>query len=344
MALLMITVDATIVATVLHTLQNDLQTSVSWVGWTITAYSFGFALMLPLSAKLSIRFGHRRIFLISIITFTVTSLLCGLSNNIFVLIVMRVIQAIGGAGITPSATGTIVEHFGHSRDRFLGLFGSIFPISAMIGPIFGGLFVTYLSWHYIFFINIPLGIIVTILALRYLPKSQPSKTAHEKMDLLGMFYMAVGVLSGMYAATYLGEENTNIISPIFIGLALLCVVASTLFILHLKKVKYPFIQPWLIYGKGFNAANSINIVYSGMVIGVIALVPLYAVRRYGLSHLNSSTLLVAQGLASVIMSTVMSFYLRKTGYRLPIYIGSLFIILGVILLAITPLFGLSPFL
>ena len=150
LALLMTTVDSTIVATALDTLQRDLHTTVNWVGWILTGYSFGLVLMLPISAKLSIRFGHRRVFLISVAVFTVASIACGLSNNILVMIVLRIIQAIGGAGITPSVTGIIVDHFGSSRDRAVSFFGSIFPIGAMIGPIFGGIFVTYWTWRGIF--------------------------------------------------------------------------------------------------------------------------------------------------------------------------------------------------
>src|SRR5690625_4565686 len=160
MALLMNTIDSTIVATALHTLQQDLPISVSWVGWTMTAYSFGFVLMLPVSAKLSTRFGHRRIFTASVFLFTIASLLCGLSTHIYTLIIMRVFQAMGGAGITPAATGLIVEHFGSARAQYLGLFGSIFSSGVIIGPISGGIFVTYWTWPWIFFINLPLGCIV----------------------------------------------------------------------------------------------------------------------------------------------------------------------------------------
>src|SRR5699024_6541143 len=101
------------------------------------------------------------------------------------LIAMRVIQAIGGAGITPSATGIIVEYFGDARAQFLGLFGSIFSIGAMIGPIFGGIIVTYWSWSWIFFINIPLGIAVLILSLRFIPKDTLSLSNKEKTDIKG---------------------------------------------------------------------------------------------------------------------------------------------------------------
>lgn len=147
LTLLMMSVDSTIVATVLYSLQHELQTSVNWVGWTITAYSFGFVLMLPISGKLSERYGRRRVFLGSVFTFTAASLCCGLADNIVVLIALRTVQAAGGAGFTPSATGIIVDHFGDERDRAVSLFGSIFPIGAMIGPLFGGLFVTYWTWR-----------------------------------------------------------------------------------------------------------------------------------------------------------------------------------------------------
>jgi len=117
LALLMMSIDATIVATALHSLQHRLQTSINWARWTITAYSFGFVLMLPVSGKLSEQYGCRRVFLGSVAAFTIASLCCGLVDNIYLLITLRAVQAAGGAGFTPSATGIIVDHFGDARDR-----------------------------------------------------------------------------------------------------------------------------------------------------------------------------------------------------------------------------------
>ncbi|MGH8600097.1 MAG: MFS transporter, partial [Burkholderiales bacterium] len=173
LALLMMSVDSTIVATALHALQHGLQTSINWAGWTITAYSFGFVVMLPISGKLSERYGRRRVFLGSVVTFTVASLCCGLVDNIFALIALRAVQAAGGAGFTPSATGIVVDYFGDARDRAVSLFGSIFPIGAMIGPIFGGLFVSYWTWRGVFFVNVPIGIAIIVMALRYIPRDRP---------------------------------------------------------------------------------------------------------------------------------------------------------------------------
>ena len=344
MALLMITIDSTIVATALHSLQQDLHTSVSWAGWTMTAYSFGFVLMLPLSAKLSIQFGHRRIFLISVATFTLASLLCGLAPNIYSLIAFRALQAIGGAGITPSATGIIVNHFDRSRDRYLGLFGSIFSIGSMIGPIFGGIFVTYWSWHWIFFINIPLGLIVLLLASHVIPKvSNDNTLKHKKIDFGGLELIATGLITAMYSATYLAEDSNNILSPIFIALIAISIISFISFFRHLNRTEEPFINPRFIFGKGFGSVNLLNLVHSGMVIGTASLIPFYAINRYGINELSAGALLVIEGVASVTMSVILSLYIRKTGYRKPLYIGAAILAMGVALLSITPQWNVSPF-
>lgn len=344
LSLLMTTVDTTIVATALETLQKELHTTVSWIGWTITAYSFGFALMLPLSAKLSDRFGHRRLYLASIATFTVSSFCCGLVNSIYLLIPLRVIQALGAAGITPSVTAIIVNHFGSARDRAVGLFGSIFPIGVMIGPIFGGLFVTYWSWRGIFFVNVPIGLGVIILSLYFIPKDvAPKHRLKPAFDLMGLFWLGLGILSSMFAATFLSYKHTKVLSVTFIGLLLAGLIGITAFFRHINRTHHPFIKPLFAYGKGFGTVNLINLTYGGITSGVLSLVPLYVAKRYGLSALNASVLLIAQGAASVIFSTLMTVFLRRTGYRTPLFIGCSIIMVGIALMALPPYFNFSPF-
>ena len=142
---------------------------------------------------------------------------CGMANNIYVLIVLRAIQAAGGAGFTPSATGIVVDHFGKERDRALGLFGSIFPIGAMIGPVFGGLFVSYWSWRGVFYVNVPIGLVAMVLAFRYVPRDRPAAGGiGSSPDVTGMALLAGGLLAGMVAASYLGEGNAHPWSPAFL--------------------------------------------------------------------------------------------------------------------------------
>ncbi|MFO1363311.1 MAG: MFS transporter [Burkholderiales bacterium] len=344
LALLMMSVDSTIVATALHALQHGLGTSINWAGWTITAYSLGFVLMLPISGKLSERYGRRRVFLGSVVAFTVASLCCGLAENIYVLIALRAVQAAGGAGLTPSATGIVVDHFGAARDRAVSLFGSIFPIGAMIGPAFGGLFVSYWTWRGVFFVNVPIGIAILLLAWRYVPRDRPrAKGARFEMDPAGMALLGGGLLAGMLAVTYLGEEGSRALSPAFVIPAIVAIVALWLFFRHIDRSAHPFIAPRLIRGPGFGSVNLVNAIYGGMTNGAMTLIPLYAINRYGISALGAGTLLVAQGAAAIVLSIVAAFALRRTGHRLPLYVGGVTIAIGMLLLGLDPAAGIAPY-
>ncbi|MBO0823628.1 MAG: MFS transporter, partial [Actinobacteria bacterium] len=218
MALLMSSLDSTIVATALHAIQHGLNASINWTSWVITAYSVGMVLALSLAGKLTVRFGRRRFFLAAVVVFAGASLLCGLANNIYLLIALRAVQAAGGAGFTPSATGIITENFGQARDKAVGLFGSIFPIGSMIGPIFGGLFVSYWTWRGIFFVNVPIGILLITFCLRFVPRDPDRDTrARRPLDLTGMVLLGVGALALMLGISYLGEAGASASSPFFVA-------------------------------------------------------------------------------------------------------------------------------
>ena len=343
MALLMSSLDGTIVATALHAIQDGLHTSINWASWVITAYSVGLVLALSLAGKLSDRFGRRRFFLVSVAVFAGASLCCGLADNIYLLIALRAVQAAGGAGFTPSATGIITENFGQARDKAVGLFGSIFPIGSMIGPIFGGLFVSYWSWRGIFFVNVPIGILLIVCCLRYVPRDpEREDRARRPLDITGMVLLGVGTLALMLGISYLGEVGASAVSPLFIAPLAAGLLGLALFGRHIRRVRDPFIAPRLIAGRGFGAVNVINIMYGGAVSGLLALVPLYAVDRYHISALGSGTVLTAEGVAIIVLSSLASMALRRTGYRWPMYIGSAITAVGVAGLAIHP-GGLSPY-
>jgi EmrB/QacA subfamily drug resistance transporter len=345
LALLMMSIDSTIVATALHTLRRELHTSIDWAGWTITAYSLGFVVILPVSGKLSEQYGSRRVFVGSVLAFTLASLCCGLADNIYVLIALRGLQAAGGAGFTPSATEIIVDHFGDARDRAVGLFGSIFSIGAMIGPIFGGLFVSYWTWRGIFLVNVPIGVAVIVLALWYVPQDRRRLGGSPpRMDATGMALLGCGLLSGMLAISHLAERNAHVWSPGFMIPLAIAIVVLWMFFRHINRSAYPFIAPRLISGSGFGTVNIVNGLYGGVTSGVVALIPLYARNRYGINALDSGTLLVAQGAAAIMLSIAATFALRRTGYRLPLYVGAIIIATGMLLLAFGPVVGIAPYL
>lgn len=342
--LLMMTIDSTIVATVLHALQHDLDTSVNWAGWTLTAYSLGFVLMLPISGKLSEHFGRRRVFLASVVTFTLASLACGLADNIGLLIGLRALQAAGGAGFTPSATGIIVDHFGDERDRAVSLFGSIFPIGAMIGPVFGGLLVTYLDWRWVFFVNLPPGLLVLVLARRFIPPDPPRHAdADFRLDVPGMLLLGAGLFCAMLAAAWLGEAAAMPPLAFVLAATLAAILSIWLFFRHISRSRQPFITLLMIAGPDFGAVNAVNVIYGGAIFGGMSLVPLYAANRYGLGAFDAGTLLIAQGIATVVFSVSAAFALRRTGHRLPIRVGGCVMACGLVLLALAPRWGVSAY-
>lgn len=345
-ALFMSSLDGTIVATALPALQRELAASIAWAGWTITAYSLGLVLMVPVAGVLSERYGERVVFLTAVTVFTLASFCCGLATNIYVLVALRFLEALGGAGFTPSATGIIVEHFGSSRDKAVGLFGSIFSVGAIVGPIFGGLFVTYWSWRGIFLVNVPIGIALFVLCLRVVPRdaapAPASRLERGRFDYVGMAQLGVGVLGLMLAFNALSVGLDAMTSAAFLLPAVAAIVALGCFARHTRKSREPFIAARFLAGHGFGAVNIVNVM-GGMVVGLVALLPLYASIRYGVSALDAGTLLSVEGAAFIAVSGFAAMSLRRTGYRLPIYFGITVMVLGIAALSTAPR-GLSPYL
>src|SRR5690606_10319815 len=141
---------------------------------------------------------------------------------------------------------------------------------AMIGPIFGGFFVTYWSWRGIFFVNVPIGLIVLVLGLHYIPRDRPQAAkARQGMDAVGVALLGTGLIAGMLAASALGERDTQIWSAAFIACLAVSIVALSAFVRHIGRVGQPLIMPRFIYGPGFSTVNLFNILYGGITNGAM---------------------------------------------------------------------------
>jgi EmrB/QacA subfamily drug resistance transporter len=338
--LVMSSVDQTIVATALPTIQHDLHAQLNWSSWTITIYALGQLLAMPVAGVISQQFGRKRIFLIALVVFTTSSLLCGLSSNIYELVGLRAIQAMGGGAFMPIASGIVADQYGRSRDRALGLFSSIFPLGGVIGPILGGIFVTYWSWRGIFLVNVPVGLCVFLLAAKFIPRSEPAQ--HRRLDITGLGLLGGTILSGMYGVTTLGSGGASVTDPQFLGFEALAVVFGVAFLRHLRVAAAPFITPQLLYGKGFAVINTINFFFGASAIGFAALVPVYAEDRFSISSLSAGTLLTARAIAMFCAAGVAVLLLRRFGYRLPMLIGYGAIAVSLFLISQEP-HGVTPY-
>src|SRR4051812_6441011 len=189
LCMLMFAVDSSIVSVALRTIVVELDTTLAWAGWTLTGYALTQTVAMPVIGKLAEQFGQMRVFVICVVIFMLGSLLCGLAPSIYVLIACRVMQALGGGGIMPSAVSIIARVFPEQRNRMLGLFTSIFPLGGIIGPNVGGLLLEHFPWRVLFLINVPVGLVVIpLLATRiagYDRRPAGAEPPSRKLDLVG---------------------------------------------------------------------------------------------------------------------------------------------------------------
>ena len=333
-ALFMASVDQTIVATALPSIQRDLHSEVNWSSWTITVYALGQVLVMPLAGKFGDQYGRKKIFLGAVILFTTASLCCGLANNIYLLIVLRAIQALGGGAFMPSATGIIADQFGAGRDRALGLFSSIFPMGGIVGPVLGGVVVTYWSWRGIFLVNIPIGLVLLALGSVVIPHIPKRRDPH--LDIRGVVLLGMTLLSAMLGFGYLGGARSDPLSASFLVPEGIAVAAAVAFVRHSAKAESPFVSLRFLTGRGFGVMNLLNFLYGSAVLGFAPLVPLYAETRFHLPALPAGTLLTARAAGMIGVAALSVWMLRRTGYRWPITVGFVLCAAGLVGTAASP--------
>ncbi|WP_246186780.1 MFS transporter [Microlunatus speluncae] len=334
MALFMASVDHTVVAIALPSIQADLGSGLEWASWTVTIYSLGQVLIMPLAGKLSDQFGRKKVFVIAVVLFTVASLLCGLVDNIYLLVVLRGIQAIGGGAFMPAATGIVADNFGPNRDRAVGMFTSVFPIGGIVGPILGGILLTYWDWRAIFLVNVPIGVLLLVLALIVIPESR--QAVSRRLDVYGVVLLGVLILGLMLGVTSLGSKDSSPLSPQFLVPEAIAIVALVLFLRHSSRGKAPFIPMRLLKGRGFGVMNLINFLQGAAAIGFGALVPLFAQARFGIPILESGTLMTARAVGMICIAGLAVMTLRRTGYRLPMVLGFSLLSVGMVAICFPP--------
>ena len=331
LGLLMSSIDATVVAVALPNFIKDFHATILWAAWTISIYYIAVTVSMPLVGKLSDSFGRKRIFLISLGLFTGSSLACGLAPSIYTLIGFRFLQGIGGAAFLPTASGIVSDYFPESRERAIGLFTSIFPIGGIIGPNLGGWIVSRYSWRYIFYINLPIGVILIGSIMMLLRDSRAR--SHPRIDLAGAFFMSGSVLFLMFGLSLIGE-SLEARSLLFAGVFwALSICSLFLFFRREKKETEPIIDLALLRSTPFLAANILNMVLGAGVFGIFAFVPFYATSVHRLSTLMSGMILTPRSIGIIPASAVTSFLLRRWGYRQPIIVGLSLVAISMILLA-----------
>jgi EmrB/QacA subfamily drug resistance transporter len=326
----MFSIDSTIVAVAFSSFMKELGVDVVWASWTISIYYIGITTAMPLAGNLSDTFGRKRVFLVSLILFTASSAACGFANNIYTLVVLRVLQGIGGASFLPTASGIVSDYFPENRERMIGLFTSIFPIGGIVGPNLGGWIVAHYSWRYIFYINLPIGMVLIVLVLTLLKDSGTHSAPH--IDFKGAFFMSGSVLLLMVGLNIIAKSFAI---PYLLATALCIGLSLGLLALFLQQEKgetNPILDIALLRSTPFLAANLLNLIMGAFIFGSFAFIPLYATSVHHLSKLMSGMILTPRSLGIIPASTVTAFLLRRWGYRKPMLLGFIIISFSLIML------------
>jgi EmrB/QacA subfamily drug resistance transporter len=323
--------DQTIVSTALPTIVGDFHRS-DLLSWVITAYLLASTASTPLWGKAGDLYGRKRVFQLAIVVFLVASALCGASQNMYELIAFRGLQGIGGGGLISlvfAIIGDVIPP--RQRGRYQGYFGAVFGVSSVVGPLAGGFAVDSLSWRYIFYINLPLGVVALIVTNRVL--RLPKRTRHVLIDWWGALLLVAGV-SCILLATQSGGTDYPWGSWQVIGLFALGAVGLAGFALREKLAPEPILPLELFRMQIFTVANIVSFVSGVAMFGALAFLPQYLQLVHGVSATESGLLLLPLLVGLLVMSIASGRYISRTGrYRWFPLAGTILVTIGLILLS-----------
>jgi EmrB/QacA subfamily drug resistance transporter len=257
----MVILDSVVVITALPRMQRDLHVSLSSLQWTLNAYGIAFAAGIITAAALGDRFGRRRVFTVGLALFTVASVACALAPNLSELIGARTVQGLGAAAVLPLSLTILTAAFPiERRGMIVGIYGGLAGLAVAMGPIVGGAVTQGIDWHWIFWINVPIGVIAVLLGLRLLPESHG---APERLDLVGVGLISAGVVALVWAlscANQVGWSSAEVVGTLAAGVVLLVA-----FVRWESSVSEPMVPLRMFAVREFAIGNVTTFLMSGAI-------------------------------------------------------------------------------
>jgi EmrB/QacA subfamily drug resistance transporter len=332
--------DQTIVATALPHIAADLR-GTEHLSWIVSSYLLISTATTPIYGKLSDLYGRKLMLQIAIVIFLATSILCAVATNLTQLIVFRALQGLGGGGLLAMAHATIADVISpRERGRYQGYFAGVYAAASVIGPVLGGLFADYLTWRWVFWINLPIGI-AALAVSQYALRRLAVKRLRHKIDYPGAVLIVAGVCCVLLVTTMGGNEAAWD-SPLIEALAGAAALLFGLCVMQERQASEPILPPRLFRNPVFVVANLLNLLVSMTMIGSLVFMPLFLQLVYGLAAGDSGLMLIPLSGATTIGAVCSGRLVALTGrYKIFPIVGLVGNVAGLMLLstvsATTPL-------
>ncbi len=336
---LMIVLDTTIVNVALPSIKEDLRFTETSLVWVVNAYMLTFGGFLLLGGRLGDLYGHRRLFLLGLTLFTLASLACGLSNSQALLVGARAVQGLGGAVVSAVALSLIMNLFTEPADRAkaMGVYGFVCAGGGSIGVLLGGILTSALSWHWIFLVNIPIGIAVYALCVSLLPNAR-GQIAHARLDVAGAVTVTTALMLAVYAIVNGNEAGWA--SAQSIGLLAASTVLLVIFIGIEARVRQPLMPLGLFRLRNVATANVVGVLWAAAMFAWFFISALYMQLVLGYSALQVGLAFLPANLIMAAFSIGLSAKLvMRFGIRMPLAGGLLLAAVGLALFAQAPAEG-----
>lgn len=331
LGILMAAMDNTIVATAMPTIVGQLGGFELYV-WVTSAYMVATMAGMPIFGKLSDMYGRKRFYIFGLIVFLAGSMLCGTADSIMMLAIYRAIQGIGGGALMPIAFTIIYDVFPlEQRGKMTGMFGAVFGISSVAGPLLGAYITEYIGWEWVFYINLPLGIVsLWLIAQFYRESAAKSK---QRIDWGGAVTLVVAVVSLMFALELGGKEGYEWNSLFIIGLFASFAICLIAFILFELNAKEPIISFALFRRRLFASSQGVAFFYGVTFVIATVYIPMFVQGVYGGSATNSGLVLTPMMIGSVVTSSIGGILAAKTSFRKLMIVSGILFTAGIVSLS-----------
>lgn len=331
LVMLLAALDSTIVATALPTIVGEFG-GLAHISWVVTAYLLAQTIVTPIYGKLGDLYGRKRVLQVAIVIFLIGSALCGLSQSMGHLIIFRAVQGLGGGGLMVTTQAVVADVVPpRARGRYQGIFGAAFGFASIAGPLVGGYFTTHWTWRWIFYINLPVGIIALVVLAANLPAQ--SSYAQHAIDYVGAAVLAL-TLASMVLVTDLGGTVYPWSSPLMISLIVMAVAGLIAFVVIERRASEPILPLQLFRTRDVWVTSVVGLIVGFALIGSVTYLPVFLQIVKGLSPTESGLRMVPLMGGTLVTSIFAGQLVSRTGkYRLFPIIGSIILTISLLLIS-----------